>query len=89
MLEEDRAALDRVAVKLEKELREVMNTEGEFCYRYLKSTVDGKMPVITWFTACKSDDLFGYLSTVVDPFANFNAKNFEIFKTVGTRLRFY
>ena len=28
MLEEDRVALDRVAVKLEKELREAMNTEG-------------------------------------------------------------
>ncbi len=28
MLEEDRVALDRVAVKLEKELREAMNTAG-------------------------------------------------------------
>jgi hypothetical protein len=28
VLEEDRVALDRVAVKLEKELREAMNTEG-------------------------------------------------------------
>lgn len=84
MLEEDRAALDRVAVKLEKELREVMNTEGEFCHRYLKSTVDVKMPVITWLTACKSDDLLGYISTVVDQILC--CKNF---KTVGTRLRFY
>ena len=30
VLEEDRIALDRVAVKLEKELREAMNTAGMF-----------------------------------------------------------
>ena len=38
VLEEDRIALDRVAVKLEKELREAMNTAGIYHISFTQQT---------------------------------------------------
>ena len=56
MLEEDRVALDRVAVKLEKELREAMNTAGRFSLFLFSRSSRSCMPILLLALPCASTD---------------------------------